>query len=104
MQVYGYCMYKDGQQAKVAYPTESLPPDIAGRSFHNGRFVQRLRQAAAAQPSITVRQGVATALLNGVWPVLAPWELSSETMACTQNDQVVVQCSAEVWTVRPDHL
>ncbi|KAK9812223.1 hypothetical protein WJX73_005146 [Symbiochloris irregularis] len=63
--VYGYCMFKDGRQAKVAYPTEGLPSNIAGRSFHNGRFIQRLRQAAASQPFITLRQGVATSLLNG---------------------------------------
>ena len=65
LQVYGYCMFTDGREAKVAYPTEGLTEDIAGRSFHNGRFVQRLRQAAAAQPNITVRQGTVTALLNG---------------------------------------
>ena len=39
---------------------------MAGRSFHNGRFVQRLRQAAASMPSITIRQGIAKRLLNGV--------------------------------------
>lgn len=65
-QVYGYCMFMDGRQAKVAYPMQGMAEDIAGRSFHNGRFVQRLRQAAASQPSITVRQGTALCLLNGM--------------------------------------
>ena len=65
MQVYGYCMFKDGEEAKVGYPTEGFEEDIAGRSFHNGRFVQRLRQAAAGVPSVTFRQGTARRLLNG---------------------------------------
>lgn len=47
------------------YPTEGFDGDVAGRSFHNGRFVQRLRQAAASVPSITIRQGIAKRLLNG---------------------------------------
>ena len=65
MQVYGYCMFKDDKEAKVGYPTEGFDGDVAGRSFHNGRFVQRLREAAASVPSITLRQGIAKRLLNG---------------------------------------
>ena len=65
MQVYGYCMFKDDEEAKVGYPTEGFDGDVAGRSFHNGRFVQRLREAAASVPSITLRQGIAKRLLNG---------------------------------------
>ena len=64
-QVYGYCMYKNGEEAKLAYPTEGFEGDVAGRSFHNGRFVQRLRQAAASVPSLTVRQAMVKRLLNG---------------------------------------
>ena len=63
-------MFKDGEEAKVGYPTEGFDGDVAGRSFHNGRFVQRLRQAAAACPSITVRQGVARRLLKGAAPYM----------------------------------
>lgn len=64
--VYGYCMFKGAKEAKVAYPVEGYSEDVAGRSFHNGRFVQRLRQAASAQASVTVRQGTARRLINGV--------------------------------------
>ncbi|KAL4422281.1 hypothetical protein ABPG75_008478 [Micractinium tetrahymenae] len=62
--VHGYCLFKDGREAKVAYPTEGFDDDIAGRSFHHGRFVQKLRQAAASQPSVTVRQGYVRKLIN----------------------------------------
>lgn len=44
-QVHGYCLIKDGREAKVAYPTEGFDDDIAGRSFHHGRC------AAAARPT-----------------------------------------------------
>jgi len=40
-----------GQQQPAA-----LGADVAGRSFHHGRFVQRLRGAAAACPTLTVRE------------------------------------------------
>lgn len=64
--VYGYCMFKGGREAKVAYPVEGYSDDVAGRSFHNGRFVQRLRQAAAAQPTVSVRQATVRRLINGM--------------------------------------
>ena len=35
-QVFGYCMFKDGREAKVQYPTEGFSGEVAGRSFHNG--------------------------------------------------------------------
>jgi len=38
--------------------------DVAGRSFHNGRFVQLLREAAAAAPGVTVRQGTVHGLVD----------------------------------------
>lgn len=62
--VRGYCMFKNGKEAKVAYPVEGMADDVAGRSFHHGRFVQRLRQAAAANPSVTIRQGVVKRLID----------------------------------------
>ena len=63
-------MFKDGREARVAYPTEGFSGDVAGRSFHNGRFVQRLRQAAAATPNVTVRQAIVRSLVDRAG---APW-------------------------------
>jgi squalene monooxygenase len=63
--VYGYCMFKNGAEARVGYPTEGFEGDVAGRSFHNGRFVQRLRQAAAGAPGVALRQGTVRRLLSG---------------------------------------
>ncbi len=62
--VYGYCMFKNGEEAKVGYPLKGMGDDVAGRSFHHGRFVQRLRQSAANCSSLTVRQGIVKRLVN----------------------------------------
>jgi squalene monooxygenase len=64
-------MFKDGREARVAYPTEGFSGDVAGRSFHNGRFVQRLRAAAAAVPAVTVRQATVRSLVGRDG---APWQ------------------------------
>lgn len=48
--VIGYALYKDGRDAKLPYPLENFHSDVAGRSFHNGRFIQRMRQKAASIP------------------------------------------------------
>ncbi|CAN1777461.1 Squalene monooxygenase SE2 [Linum perenne] len=55
--VVGYALIKDGKSTNVA-----------GRSFHNGRFIQRMRQKAATLPNVRLEQGTVTSLLeeNGV--------------------------------------
>ena len=63
--VFGYCMFKGGEEAKVGYPLDGMGKDVAGRSFHHGRFIQKLRQAVYACPDVTVRQGIVKKLING---------------------------------------
>lgn len=60
------------------YPGRKDNAEVTGRSFHHGwnpcnrsktllfsgRFIQRLRQIAAGEKSVTVRQGTAKALIN----------------------------------------
>ncbi|KAJ0041192.1 hypothetical protein Pint_27840 [Pistacia integerrima] len=48
--VLGYALFKDGKSAKLSYPLEKFHADVAGRSFHNGRFIQRMREKAATLP------------------------------------------------------
>uniref|UniRef100_A0A061QZC0 Squalene monooxygenase n=1 Tax=Tetraselmis sp. GSL018 TaxID=582737 RepID=A0A061QZC0_9CHLO len=62
--VYGYALFKNGRIATVKYPLDELSDDVAGRSFHNGRFVQRLRQAASMEPNVTLRRGTVKRLLD----------------------------------------
>ncbi|EFJ48412.1 hypothetical protein VOLCADRAFT_74714 [Volvox carteri f. nagariensis] len=65
VKVYGYALFKNGNHAVVRYPIEGYSADVAGRSFHHGRFIQKLRGAAASCPSVTVRQGLVKKLVNG---------------------------------------
>uniref|UniRef100_A0A7N0T4V2 Squalene monooxygenase n=1 Tax=Kalanchoe fedtschenkoi TaxID=63787 RepID=A0A7N0T4V2_KALFE len=62
--VYGYVLFLDGKTATLSYPTQNYASDVAGRGFHNGRFVQRLRQKAASHPNVKVQQGTVTSLIE----------------------------------------
>ncbi|XP_038983584.1 squalene monooxygenase SE1 [Phoenix dactylifera] len=62
--VLGYALYKDGKDARLPYPLEKFHSDVAGRSFHNGRFIQRMREKAASLPSVRLEQGTVTSLLE----------------------------------------
>ncbi|KAH8492630.1 hypothetical protein H0E87_022007, partial [Populus deltoides] len=44
--VLGYAIFKDGKSTKLSYPLENFHSDVAGRSFHNGRFIQKIRDKA----------------------------------------------------------
>lgn len=48
--VLGYALFKDGKVTRLSYPLENFHSDVAGRSFHNGRFIQRMREKAAKIP------------------------------------------------------
>jgi squalene monooxygenase len=65
--VYGYAMYKNDDgvtgEAVVEYPLDGEGDDVAGRSFHNGRFVMRLREAAVSRPEVECRQATVKRLL-----------------------------------------
>eukprot|EP00898_Chlorokybus_atmophyticus_P001332 jgi/Chlat1/219/Chrsp1S03038 len=62
--VKGYCIYLDGQEAQLEYPLENYGPSVAGRSFHNGRFIMRMRAAAAALPTVKLIQATVTSLVE----------------------------------------
>lgn len=63
-QVFGYALYMDGKNTKLSYPLEKYDKDVAGRSFHNGRFVQRMREKAASHPNVRMEQGTVTSLVE----------------------------------------
>ncbi|CAJ1961424.1 unnamed protein product [Sphenostylis stenocarpa] len=67
-QVFGYALYKDGKKTKLSYPLEKFDSDVSGRSFHNGRFIQRMREKASTLPNVNLEQGTVISLLeeNGI--------------------------------------
>ncbi|KAF7843069.1 squalene monooxygenase-like [Senna tora] len=62
--VFGYALYKDGKNTKLSYPLQNFESDISGRSFHNGRFIQRMRHKAGSLPNVKLEQGTVTSLLE----------------------------------------
>jgi squalene monooxygenase len=90
-EVYGYAIFRDGKTTCIKYPVEdfdqtssslateqqqvegmmgTMNKKLAGRSFHNGRFVQRLREAAQAEENVTMVEGTVRHLINAdndVW-------------------------------------
>lgn len=64
----GYALFKDGRDAVVTYPIDATKygadVDVAGRSFHNGRFVQKLRLRASSLPSVKLQQATVARLIE----------------------------------------
>ncbi|KAK4476952.1 hypothetical protein RD792_016122 [Penstemon davidsonii] len=62
--VFGYALYMDGENTKLTYPLEKFDSDVSGRSFHNGRFVQRMREKASTLSNVRLEQGTVTSLVE----------------------------------------
>ncbi|KAK2766151.1 Squalene epoxidase [Arachnomyces sp. PD_36] len=53
--VFGYNVSYYGSEVLVPYTNPSAPEErVEGRSFHHGRLIMRLREAAMANPNVTV--------------------------------------------------
>ncbi|KAE8690383.1 Squalene monooxygenase [Hibiscus syriacus] len=63
-QIFGYALFKDGKHTRLSYPLEKFHSDVSGRSFHNGRFIQRMREKSASLPNVHLEQGTVTSLLE----------------------------------------
>ncbi|KAJ4823020.1 Squalene epoxidase 1 [Turnera subulata] len=62
--VFGYALFKHGKSTKLSYPLGNFHADVSGRSFHHGRFIQRMRSKAATQSNVRLEQGTVTSLLE----------------------------------------
>ncbi|KAI5056225.1 hypothetical protein GOP47_0028043 [Adiantum capillus-veneris] len=62
--VLGYALFKEGRNTKVGYPLKGYDGDVAGRSFHNGRFIQKMRGKASNLPTVTLQQGSVRSLVE----------------------------------------
>ncbi|KAA1470077.1 squalene epoxidase [Dentipellis sp. KUC8613] len=57
--VHGYCVVHNGETVHIPYPEGE-----AGRSFHHGRFIQRLREKATAAPGVEVIEATVSELVE----------------------------------------
>ncbi|KAL2797026.1 squalene epoxidase-domain-containing protein [Aspergillus keveii] len=61
----GYYVTYSGKPVAIPYPVQSPgAPPPEGRSFHHGRFVMRLREAARACPNVTIVETKVTDLVK----------------------------------------
>lgn len=86
IKVYGYDVIYYGEEVRIPYPANARAEEQdgeqkshtdemrgtkrkrpEGRSFHHGRFIQRLREKAKQQPNVTVIEATATALVQSTW-------------------------------------
>lgn len=56
-EVYGYGIFLDGRRIEIDYSGKQEEKRVAGRSFHNGRFVRRLRELAGTEPCVDLVEG-----------------------------------------------
>ncbi|CAN0917730.1 Squalene monooxygenase SE1, partial [Linum grandiflorum] len=66
--IVGELLQPGGYLKLIELGLQGFQEDVAGRSFHNGRFIQRMREKAATLPNVRLQQGTVTSLLeeNGV--------------------------------------
>ncbi|KAJ3703482.1 hypothetical protein LUZ61_007187 [Rhynchospora tenuis] len=93
--VLGYALFKDGKTTKLPYPLEKFHSDVAGRSFHNGRFIQRMREKVSSLPNVRLEQGTVTTLLeeNGtVKGVIYKTKTNGEDLQKTAYAPLTIVC------------
>ncbi|RXH87561.1 hypothetical protein DVH24_034461 [Malus domestica] len=62
--VFGYALYKNGNDTKLSYRLKNYASDIVRRSFHNGRFIHKMHERGATHKNVTLEQGTVTALIE----------------------------------------
>jgi squalene monooxygenase len=79
IKVFGYDVIYYGEEVKISYPQVAGDASIRekakgiekgrpeGRSFHHGRFIQRLRQKVLSNPNVSVVEATATDLVRCEW-------------------------------------
>ncbi|KAG2240200.1 hypothetical protein Bca52824_090961 [Brassica carinata] len=61
----GLALFKDGKETVASFPVDTnFPYEPYGRFFHNGRFVQRLRQKASSLPNVWLEEGTVRSLIE----------------------------------------
>ncbi|KNC74928.1 hypothetical protein SARC_12535, partial [Sphaeroforma arctica JP610] len=59
---YGYMIYYKGETITLEYPQDDSGDKLYGKSFHHGRFIMKLREAAMKEKNVSVIEGTVTSL------------------------------------------
>ncbi|KAI8078070.1 squalene epoxidase-domain-containing protein [Gilbertella persicaria] len=62
---FGYGVFRENEFVLIPYPVDKVTEkQAAGKSFHHGRFIQKLREAATHTENVTVKEVTVTTLLK----------------------------------------
>ncbi|TPX23593.1 Squalene epoxidase [Coccidioides immitis] len=64
VKVLGYNVIYHGAPVRIDFPMDSNEKLFEGRSFHHGRFIMKLREAAMSTPNVTVVETKAVSLVK----------------------------------------
>ncbi|KAF2497436.1 squalene epoxidase [Lophium mytilinum] len=64
---YGYSVIYYNDPVEIPYPKDKAGKRPEGRSFHHGRFIQKLRTAAMKTPNVTVVESTVTDVVKNGW-------------------------------------
>ncbi|KAF3434584.1 hypothetical protein FNV43_RR21669 [Rhamnella rubrinervis] len=63
-QVFGLVLTKDGKNSKNPFSLDKFHPDVVGRGFHHGPFLQKLREKASSESNVRLEQGTVSSLFE----------------------------------------
>uniref|UniRef100_A0A7S3G9F9 Squalene monooxygenase n=1 Tax=Palpitomonas bilix TaxID=652834 RepID=A0A7S3G9F9_9EUKA len=63
-EVKGYVVALDDDSVHIPYPTDEKGNMVKGLSFHNGRFITKLRNSIKDIPNVELRQGTVTEIVR----------------------------------------
>ncbi|KAI9471973.1 MAG: squalene epoxidase-domain-containing protein [Benjaminiella poitrasii] len=62
---YGYGVIREDKLVEIPYPMDTTTEKQAtGKSFHHGRFIQKLRKAASCTENVTIKELTVTSLIR----------------------------------------
>ncbi|KAF9917981.1 Squalene epoxidase [Linnemannia zychae] len=98
---YGYAVMRESEQVLIPYANDNhTNKPVQGRSFHHGRFIQKLRIAASRTPNVTVVEATVNKVLyndDGVRAtgVACSLKSSSDKKPLTDEEAATEQPSTE---------
>ncbi|KAK2780697.1 Squalene epoxidase [Onygenales sp. PD_12] len=77
IKVHGMDVIYHGSEVPIFYPKDAQGKPYMGRSFHHGRFIMQLREAARTTPNVTIVETTAVSVIH----------------SSTENEVLGVQCT-----------
>ncbi|CAM8927525.1 unnamed protein product [Rhodiola kirilowii] len=87
-----HCSRMVSKSTRLSYPLENFSSDVSGRGFHNGRFVQRLREKAGSLPNVRLEQGTVTSLIGEKGTIKGVQYKTKNGLELTAHAPITIVC------------